>query len=106
MVFLLDSTLLVHLVTNKKACKSLICKPFRFCALYRERDLNPHSHHWPKDFKSFVSTDSTIAAQNRVQRYNKKSTYANSRVFFLIFYYYVSAICWHFIKNKNHYSAH
>ncbi len=33
--------------------------------LYRERDLNPHSHHWPKDFKSFVSTDSTIAAQNR-----------------------------------------
>ena len=29
---------------------------------YRERDLNPHSHHWPKDFKSFVSTDSTIAA--------------------------------------------
>ena len=32
---------------------------------YRERDLNPHSHHWPKDFKSFVSTDSTIAAQNR-----------------------------------------
>ena len=29
---------------------------------YREWDLNPHSHHWPKDFKSFVSTDSTIAA--------------------------------------------
>ena len=69
MVFLLDSTLLVHLVTNKKACKSLIYKPFRFCTLYRERDLNPHSHHWPKDFKSFVSTDSTIAAQNRLQRY-------------------------------------
>ena len=31
--------------------------------LYREWDLNPHSHFWPKDFKSFVSTDSTIAAQ-------------------------------------------
>ena len=30
---------------------------------YREWDLNPHSHHWPKDFKSFVSTDSTIAAR-------------------------------------------
>ncbi len=30
--------------------------------LYSERDLNPHSHHWPKDFKSFVSTDSTIGA--------------------------------------------
>ena len=44
---------------------------------YRERDLNPHSHHWPKDFKSFVSTDSTIAARNRLQRYNKKCKYAN-----------------------------
>ena len=29
---------------------------------YRGRDLNPHSHLWPKDFKSFVSTDSTTAA--------------------------------------------
>ena len=33
-----------------------------FVFQYRERDLNPHSHHWPKDFKSFVSTDSTIRA--------------------------------------------
>ena len=82
MVFLLDSTLLVHLVTNKKACKSLIYKPFRFCALYRERDLNPHSHHWPKDFKSFVSTDSTIAAQNRLQRYNNLCIFARKNVFF------------------------
>ena len=32
--------------------------------LYREWDLNPHSHFWPKDFKSFVSTDSTIAARD------------------------------------------
>ena len=24
--------------------------------VYPERDLNPHSHYWPKDFKSFVST--------------------------------------------------
>ena len=24
--------------------------------LYSKRDLNPHSHYWPKDFKSFVST--------------------------------------------------
>ena len=86
MVFLLDSTLLVHLVTNKKACKSLIYKPFRFCALYRERDLNPHSHHWPKDFKSFVSTDSTIAARNRVQRYNKNCIYTrkNNKTFIFL----------------------
>ena len=49
---------------------------FEFFFQYRERDLNPHSHHWPKDFKSFVSTDSTIAAQNRVQRYYKNCNYA------------------------------
>ena len=36
---------------------------------YRERDLNPPSPHWTKYFKYFVSTDSTIAAQNRVQKY-------------------------------------
>ena len=28
----------------------------------RERDSNPHSHYWPRDFKSLVSTNSTIAA--------------------------------------------
>ena len=42
---------------NKKI--SCDCKRF---LLYSKRDLNPHSHHWPKDFKSFVSTDSTIRA--------------------------------------------
>ena len=31
--------------------------------LYSKRDLNPHSHHWPRDFKSLVSTDSTIRAR-------------------------------------------
>ncbi len=25
----------------------------------RERDSNPHSHYWPRDFKSLVSTNST-----------------------------------------------
>ena len=63
MVFLLDSTLLVHLVTNKKACKSLIYKPFRFCALYRERDLNPHSHHWPKDFLTTLTFTYAISVR-------------------------------------------
>ena len=28
----------------------------------RERDSNPHGHSWPRDFKSLVSTDSTIRA--------------------------------------------
>ena len=32
------------------------------CLLYSKRDLNPHSHYWPRDFKSLVSTDSTIRA--------------------------------------------
>ena len=43
----------------------------------RERDSNPHSHFWPRDFKSLVSTNSTIAATaeaglspNRVQSYH------------------------------------
>ena len=30
----------------------------------RERDSNPHSHYWPRDFKSLVSTNSTIAASS------------------------------------------
>ena len=34
-------------------------KNFKEC---RERDSNPHSHYWPRDFKSLVSTNSTIAA--------------------------------------------
>src|SRR5687768_17422621 len=30
--------------------------------LYPGRDLNPHSHFWPQDFKSCVSTDFTTRA--------------------------------------------
>ena len=30
--------------------------------LCRERDSNPHNHYWSRDFKSLVSTNSTIAA--------------------------------------------
>jgi hypothetical protein len=30
--------------------------------LYPGRDLNPHGHHCPQDFKSCVSTDSTTRA--------------------------------------------
>ena len=32
----------------------------------RERDSNPHGHSWPRDFKSLVSTNSTIAASSKV----------------------------------------
>ena len=35
----------------------------------RERDSNPHDHHWPRDFKSLVSTNSTIAAIFHIARY-------------------------------------
>ena len=31
---------------------------------YSKWDLNPHAHHWARDFKSLVSTDSTIRARN------------------------------------------
>ena len=39
-------------------------KVFKKC---RERDSNPHSHHWPRDFKSLVSTNSTITARQSVK---------------------------------------
>ena len=38
-----------------------LCVPFLLCKC-REWDSNPHSHYWPRDFKSLVSTNSTIAA--------------------------------------------
>ena len=34
---------------QKSLHKSMIYRGF---FLYSKRDLNPHSHHWPKDFKS------------------------------------------------------
>ena len=30
--------------------------------MYSERESNPHGHYWPQDFKSGVSTYSTIRA--------------------------------------------
>ena len=30
--------------------------------MYPGRDLNPHDHYWPQDFKSCVSTSSTTRA--------------------------------------------
>ena len=39
-------------------------KVFKKC---RERDSNPHSHHWPRDFKSLVSTNSTITARQSIK---------------------------------------
>ncbi len=41
--------------TNKKAVASSSDFCYSFLE-YPERDLNPHSRNWPKDFKSFVST--------------------------------------------------
>ena len=45
--------------------------------LYPKRDLNPHSHHWPRDFKSLVSTDSTIRASYSKNKSGKRDS--NSR---------------------------
>jgi hypothetical protein len=36
--------------------------------LYPEWDLNPHGHHWPLDFKSSVSTNSTIRAGQQLKK--------------------------------------
>ena len=61
----------------------------------RERDSNPHGHFWPRDFKSLVSTNSTIAAAvaNRpvvtiaLQRYhnlsNKTSVFTHFNTHYL-----------------------
>ena len=38
------------------------------CFQYPERELNPHNHHWSQDFKSCVSTNSTIRAE-RIYRF-------------------------------------
>ena len=37
-------------------------------SLYLERELNPHGHCWPQDFKSGVSTNSTIQANGTLRR--------------------------------------
>ena len=39
---------------------------------YSERESNPHGHCWPQDFKSGVSTDSTIRAQSFAERRRQK----------------------------------
>ncbi len=47
-------------ITERELIKRFrIIKKIRKC---RERDSNPYSHYWPRDFKSLVSTNSTIAA--------------------------------------------
>ena len=41
-----------------------------------ERESNPYGHHWPRDFKSLVSTNSTIwafaGAKVRIKMKNEK----------------------------------
>ena len=46
---------IVHKIKNQGNCLG-------FSHLYRRRDLNPHGHYCPLDFKSNVSTDSTTSA--------------------------------------------
>ena len=41
---------------------------------YPERDLNPHDRNWPREFKSLVSTDSTIWATARHAAYDETTT--------------------------------
>ena len=48
--------------TNKGKQKRQAVRMTACLFMYSKRDLNPHSHYWPRDFKSLVSTDSTIRA--------------------------------------------
>ena len=52
----------------------------------RERDSNPHNHYWSRDFKSLVSTNSTIAACQQFLKKQCKDTanLRNSQIFHTI----------------------
>ena len=71
----------------KTACQTIgqwstICKMYRCSQLanwpltnwllnsYPGRDLNPHGHYWPQDFKSCVSTNSTTWASLKRSKKN------------------------------------
>ena len=47
-----------------------------------ERESNPYGHHWPRDFKSLVSTNSTIwaLASAKVQMLIQNSKFINSKI--------------------------
>ena len=62
---------------KEKHLTSKLAGALLFVSQYREWDLNPHSRFGPKDFKSFVSTDSTIAAVKTAQRYDILLKFAN-----------------------------
>ena len=53
----------------------------------RERDSNPHNHFWLRDFKSLVSTNSTIAAYQFLSECLCKGSvyYRNCQNFYTIF---------------------
>src|SRR5574344_1688048 len=64
-----DVRSIIDAADNRKRC--FFCIAIKIISVYtylydisscRERDSNPHSHYWPRDFKSLVSTNSTIAA--------------------------------------------
>lgn len=39
--------------------------------MYRRRDSNPYGHHWPREFKSLVSTSSTTPAEKLYSPYSR-----------------------------------
>ena len=54
---------------NRLTCHNQQIKRF---FLYPEPGSNRHGHYWPQDFKSGVSTDSTIRAQSFAERRRQK----------------------------------
>ena len=65
----------------------------------RERDSNPHGHSWPRDFKSLVSTNSTIAASSgaengtRTRDPNLGKVVLYQLSYFRFFHYFIVVMC-------------
>ena len=56
-------------IKNRLTCHNQQIKRFYW---YSEPGSNRHGHYWPQDFKSGVSTDSTIRAQSFAERRRQK----------------------------------
>lgn len=56
-------------IKNRLTCHNQQIKRFYW---YPEPGSNRHGHYWPQDFKSGVSTDSTIRAQSFAERRRQK----------------------------------
>ena len=56
----------------KQKSQTAVKQLFGIFFWYPEPGSNRHGHYWPQDFKSGVSTDSTIRAQSFAERRRQK----------------------------------